>query len=316
MSFFRVIVNLFQFNRTNWKAVSLCAATAIIFWFFSALNKNYQTNLRFPVQFNFDRERFIPVEALPENVFMNVSGNGWDLLRKSVGFRVPPMILSLDRPTEVKKVVGSTLPALLAGQLGNLQINYVVTDTLYLNIDPIDEHLFKVAVDDSEITFREGYGRLSPIVVLPDSIKLTGPEKILHELPGKLVIKISDKEINENYREEIEVPVGNDHLIQRNPPVVEVIFEVGEFDEIDHKIKLELSDVRNKRVNVVRDSVKCTLYLPRNKIEDLRNLQPPLVATISVGELTKGNHFLMPQVHGLPTYAKLTSIDSVALKLY
>ncbi|MBZ0247597.1 MAG: hypothetical protein K8H85_16765, partial [Cyclobacteriaceae bacterium] len=96
MNFFRVISNLFHFNRTNWKALSLCLLAALVFWFFNALNKDYSTNLRFSVNFLFDQERYVAVEPLPKEVFMNVSGNGWDLLRKSLGVNLPDMNIPLE----------------------------------------------------------------------------------------------------------------------------------------------------------------------------------------------------------------------------
>lgn len=316
MSVFRVIVNLFQFNKTNWKAVSLCMAAAAIFWLFNALNKNYQTNLRFPVEFHYDQDRFIPVKPLPESVFMNVSGNGWDLLRKTLGFQLPALALSLDRPTEVKKVVGSTLPALLAGQLGSLEVNYVVTDTLYLDFDPVDEHRFKLVVDASGITFDKSFGRLSPIVVLPDSIRLRGPKSIIHALPDSIVITLKPEQINDNYRREVEIDVPHGELINRTPPIAEVMFEVGEFVEVDHYLKLSV--VRKEggpRLNLVRDSVRCRVLLPAGHVAEFV-AQESVQALLDVSNIKKGETKLLPSVVGLPPHARLTAIDSVSVRLY
>lgn len=317
MSVLRVIFNVFQFNRTNWKAVSLCFVAAVVFWIFSALNKDYKTNLRFPVRFEFDRDRFIPVDPLPENVAMNVSGNGWDLFRKSLGFRLPPLVISLDRPTEVKKVVGSTLPALLAGQLGSLQINYVVTDTLYVHIDPIDAHRFKVVVDTSAITFKSGYGRMSPIVVLPDSVELEGPRSILHELPDSISVRIPEQRMSQNYKEEVEVMVPHSELIKRNPPTVEVIFEVGEWIEVAGSVRLELINPPvNKGVSLVKDSISCSFRVPKREEENFRAALNNVVAELDVAGIGKGETRLLPKVSGLPRYAKLLRADSIAIKLY
>ncbi len=317
MSFFRVIVNLFHFNRTNWKAVTFCFLTALVFWFFNALNKDYSTNLRFGVNFQFDQDRYIPVDPLPEAVFMNVSGNGWDLLRKSLGMNKPEMNIPLDRPTEVKKIVGSTLPALIAGQLGNLQINHVVTDTLYLSVDPLEKKKVKVSVDPSAFTFSDGFGRLSPIVVLPDSILLEGPKRLLDNHPDSILLEINEDDISSDFREEIEVSVPNTALIKRNPEVVEVIFEVVEWVEISTKIKLEIQNTPiNIRTSLVKDSVQCRIRLPKNQQEVFGQTVGGQVATIDLKGIRRGVKKLAPIVSGLPKHATLLQVDSVSVKLY
>ena len=113
MNIFRVISNLFRFNRTNWKAVALCFFAALIFWLFSSLNKDHTTNIRFPLHFEFDNDRYVPV-AIPHHVSLNVSGNGWDLLRKSLGVRLPVLNVALDKPTDVSKIPGNTLLPLVS----------------------------------------------------------------------------------------------------------------------------------------------------------------------------------------------------------
>lgn len=315
MSFFRVIINLFHFNRTNWKAVTLCLLTALVFWFFNALNKNYSTNLRFSVNFLFDQERYIPVEPLPEAVFMNVSGNGWDLFRKSLGVNMPDMNIPLERPTEVKKIVGSTLPALLAGQLGNLQINHVVTDTLYLSLDPKGRRKVKATVDPLKFSFANGYGRLSPVVLLPDSVLLEGPKSVLEGLPDSILLEIKDNKISKDFRKEIEVVVPNGDLIGRSPSTVEVIFEVVEWIEVSKKIRLEIENPpATSRLNLVKDSVMCVIQIPKSQMEDIEGGEQK--ALLDLKGVKRGGRKILPRIVGLPTNARLLQVDSISIKLY
>ena len=134
MSFIQSIFNLLRFNSRNWKAVGLCIFAATVFWFFNALNKNYTTNINLPLVFDFDRERYIPIRPLPEVVRFNVTGVGWNLFRRSVGLKFPPLVVPLPQPSDVKKIVGSTLPALVSNQPEGFAINFVLTDTLHVAI--------------------------------------------------------------------------------------------------------------------------------------------------------------------------------------
>jgi hypothetical protein len=315
VNLFRVIVNLFRFNRTNWKAVALCFLTASVFWLFNALNKNYSTNVRFPLLFEFDQAKFVPGRPLPRDIYLNVSGNGWDLFRKSLGVKLPLLTIPLERPAEVRKIVGSTMPPLLAGQVGNLKINHVVTDTLYLTIEPKDSGRYKLVIDSKGITFKKGYGRISPIVVLPDSVRLEGPRSILHTLPDSLLLVLPEKKLSGNFREEIEVAVADNEFIKSNPPVVEVIFEVGPVMEVQKKIKLELLNVPTAiKVTQQTDSIACQVRIPKNREEDFRSLTT-LKAIVNLKEFKKGEKRMLPIVQGLPPYVELLRTDSIKIKL-
>ncbi|MEQ9413525.1 MAG: hypothetical protein RIF39_06825, partial [Cyclobacteriaceae bacterium] len=301
MNFFRVIINLFHFNRTNWKAVTLCLLTALVFWFFNALNKDYSTNLRFAVNFQFDQERYVPVEPLPKAVFMNVSGNGWDLLRKSLGVNLPDMNIPLERPTEVKKIVGSTLPALLAGQLGNLQINHVVTDTLYLTLDPREKRKIRVTVDPNNFLFADGFGRLSPIVVLPDSVLLEGPKSVLDKLPDSVLLELNEEGIKKDFREEVEVKILREDLLKRTPEAVEVIFEVVEWVDVNKAVNLIVENVPgNSRFSLVKDSVQCLIQVPKSQLEDFNEAVGQPVAILDLKGVRKGDRRVLPKIQGLP----------------
>jgi hypothetical protein len=313
MRIFQVINKLFRFNRANWKAVVLCFFTAFIFWLFSALNKNHTTNINFPIQFEYDKSRYMPVLE-PRHVSLNVSGNGWDLLRKSVGLRLPILMIPLDKPSEIRKIPGSTLLALVSGQLNSLQINYAVGDTLDLQIDLKDSHKFRLMADLNNITYKSGFGRISPVVILPDSVEIEGPKSILHDFPDTILLSLSENRLSENFREEAEVVVPNTELIKRNPPVVEVRFEVGQVEEITWNLKLQFLNKKAAAVIEAPDSVTCYLVVPKNHGRDIL-LQTQARAIVDLSGLPKGKSILMPATEGLSPMVQLVRIDSVHLEL-
>jgi hypothetical protein len=317
VSFFRVINNLFKFNRTNWKAVSLCFLAATVFWLFRALNKNYDTNIRFPLQFEFDQHRFVPSGPLSRDVYVNVNGKGWDLLRKNLTLKLPAVVIPLERPVDVKKIVGSSLPPLLASQLGNLKINHIVTDTLYLSFEPKDSIRMKVVVDQNRVTYKSGMGRTSPIVVLPDSVELTGPKSLIHRLPDSILVSLPEKKLGANFREQVEIKIEKDEFIRRKPPVVEVMFEVGEVMEIEQKLKLELINIPvAARVNLGKDSILCWVRVPRSRVSEYNQSARQAKAVLDLTDARSGARKALPIIIGLPSYASVIRADSIRLRLY
>jgi hypothetical protein len=315
VSIFRVLNNLFQLNRTNWKALSLCFVAATVFWLFNALNKNYSSNIRFPLKFEFDHQKFAPARALPHDVYINVSGKGWDLLRRNLGFRLPVVTIPLDHPSETKKIVAGSLPPLVASQLGNLKIIHIVTDTLFLSIEPTDSVRIKVVADLSEVKYNDEYGRVSPVVILPDSVQLTGPRSLIAAMADSIILRIGPQKLTSNFREQFEI--SESELIRRNPPVVEIIFEVGEVTTIRTSIKLELVNIPNaSRVNLGSDSIMASLQVPRTRMADFSEASGRIRAILDLQDSRSGAKKLLPTLTGVPTYAKIIKMDSVRLRMY
>jgi len=317
MNFIRVFVNLFQFNRTNWKAVALCFIAAAIFWLFNAFNKNYSTNLRFPLRFDYSREKFIPLDNLPRDVRVNVSGNGWDLFRKSIGIKLPDLSISLPKPTEVKIIVASSLTPSFSEQLGSgLRINYIVNDTLRLQIDELDSHQFKLFVDLSQVTFREGYGRVSAVVVIPDSVKLIGAKSLLHQMPDSIALILPKSELDDRFKKEIEIVIPNRESITRSASVASVMFEVGSVEKIDAYITTTLVNANRSFKQTFIDSVKVSFRIPKAQVATFNDDRHLIVAIAQMKNKPKGMYRLQPTLTGLPKYLEVLAIDSVSVKVY
>lgn len=310
MSFVNSILNFFRFNKKNWKAVVLCLFAATVFWFFNALNKSYSANINFPVAFDYDKENFVPVKALPTSIRMNVSGLGWDLFRKSSGLKVPPLVIPLERPNEVRKIVGSTLPPLFSTQLEGLQINFVLTDTVYVDIDERIKKKFKLAVSSPWQFLHPNFGFIHDITISPDTVWIEGPRKIINELPEVLNLSLPEKNIDSDFIGEVEVSLSNDHLLRRDPPVVHVSFDVEKLMEVQDRLSLSLLNTpANVKPKVEVTEVNCTYRLPVSLVKSFSS--DSLTAVIDLATLTEGETKIIPSVIGLPKQARLVKIDTV-----
>jgi len=252
---------------------------------------------------------------VPQSVVLNVSGNGWELLRNSLGVKVLPLEINLEHPTEVKKIVASTLPPLFSGQLTALEIHHVLSDTLYVSVEPNDIHDFNVKADLSRISFRSGYGRISPITISPDTIRLTGPKSIIHSLPDSITVVASQERISANYEDEIEVMVPS--KVERNPPMIHVSFEVGELVEVEKTFKLDFEHTPLRaRLSLAKDSILCKLLVPKRDESNLNELFKDVKAVVDLTNLSKGESKLVPNLIGLPSYVHITSLDTLRLTRY
>lgn len=314
MSFLNSIFNILRFNRRNWKAVVLCVFTATVFWFFNALNKDYTTNTNFPLTFDYDNGNFIPVGGLPQSVRLNVTGNGWELFKRSTGVKLDPLRIPLERPAEVKKIVGNGLTFAFANQLTGLKINHVLSDTLYLDLEPKAGRWIKLAVDSIQYNLKEGFGLTSETAVMPDSTYIVGPKRLVEKIKEPVMLNIPQRNIDEHYIENIEVELPFQEVISREPPAVSVMFNVEKMITVQDSISLSIENIPAS-VSEVMNSRKLpvVLSIPESFMEELK--MDSVKAVLDLEDFEGGTAKILPRVDGLPPYSTVVKIDSVIVKL-
>lgn len=313
MKLLRVISNLLRFDRTNWKAFALCLFAAAVFWIFNALNKNYSTNLPLPLRVEFDETRYAAAEAIPSQLTVNINGIGWELLRKNLGQKVPVVTLPLERPADVHRIPGTALVPQVVSQLGALQLNYVVLDTLRLSIEPKVSRKIKLAVNLEGLTFKKNLGRISPVVVLPDSLILEGPKSYIDAVGETLPLNVVGKRIGGHYRESLEVLFEHSEFISRNPPVAEVMFEVGPITRLSLQLAITLP--RNTGLISDQDSITCSMIIPQRNAAQFATDHSLMTVSLPPIKLEKGDSArVLPVIAGVPAYANEIHIDSILVR--
>lgn len=314
MSILNSIFNILRFNRRNWRAVVLCIFTATVFWFFNALNKTYTTNISFPLAFDYDNENFMPVEGLPSNVRLNVTGNGWELFKRSTGVKMDPLQIPLERPGDVKKIVGSGLKFSFTNQLNGLQINHVLSDTIYLDLEPRIGRWIMLAIDSVQYNIKEGYGLASDIAVMPDSTYVVGPKRVIERIKEPIQLNIPQRNIDEHYIANIPVELPFEELITIEPPAVSVMFNVETMVRVQDSIGLEIVNIPPSVSDVMNTSkIPVTLSIPESFMQGLE--MDSVKAVLDLKNFTGGTAKIQPSVAGLPPYSSVIKIDSVIVRL-
>jgi hypothetical protein len=237
-SILRGLKRLFTSDQKNWKVVALCVLGATTFWFFNALNKDYATRINYPVEFVFDEEGVVVVEELPERVSIVVSGGGWNLLRKTLWFNINPIQVLLENPTAQRYITKASLTSIVADQLNELRLQYVVTDTLYLHIDEELSKKVALVIDSAGISLEQDHRIVSPVEVTPDSVLFTGPSSFINNLADSILLYVPYKQLNKSFNEQIELSQLESDIIQVQPELVQVQFEVARFTRAEKQVRI------------------------------------------------------------------------------
>jgi hypothetical protein len=280
----------------------------------NALNKTYTTNISFPLAFDYDEENFMPVDGLPKYVRLNVTGNGWELFKRSTGVKLDPLQIPLERPAEVKKIVGSGLTFAFTNQLNGLEINRVLNDTLYLDLEPRIGRWIKLSVDSIQYNIKGGYGLTSDIAIVPDSTYIVGPKRIVEKIKEPVMLDIPQRNIDEHYIENIEVELPFQLVVSREPASVSVMFNVEEMITVTDSIRLVVENIPPSVSDVMNSGkLPVTLSIPNSFIKGL--VMDSVKAVLDLKTFSGGTAKILPRVEGLPPYSHVVKIDSVIVRL-
>ena len=264
-------ISKFKFPRfkkpANLKVVVLCLSTAATFWLFNALNKEYDTSLRYPVEWGFDREDYVVIDELPDKIQMNVKGLGWNLVRATMGLKVQSLNINLSAPSLQKKIPGLSLTNDVAEELENLILNYIIDDTLYLNIDQRGTRSFAVYIDSTNVDLSENYRITSPINYNVDLVEMEGPLSMLKRVPSdSFLVHLTANQINGDFNEEVEFVVDRQDLFTFRPAAMQVSFGVSEYTATQTTAQVDLMDFPDNSDFYIVDTTANIIYTV--KVED------------------------------------------------
>lgn len=242
---------LLPVSNEKLKVVALCIVTATTFWFFNALNDNYTTRISYPIKFIYKDSSLVVVNELPDNVKINVSGGGWNLLRKTFWFTIDPVEIQLDDPVNEKYFLGASLYASIADQLNEVQLNFIETDTLVVDIDSVKSHKAEIAFDSSKVSLAEGFRIISAITFSTDSVEFTGPARFIQTIPNTITLSSEKEKIERDFSEEITFSTFGSSLVNRNPVDVEVQFKVAKFITQELMLPFEFKNTPEDSANFV-----------------------------------------------------------------
>ncbi|TDB65367.1 hypothetical protein EZE20_10365 [Arundinibacter roseus] len=195
----------------------------------TALNKdNYSLRLDYPIHFQFDESQFIPVQPLPKTVSVNVSGDGWNLLRKSwLTFVESPVEYKVINPLKASVINSTSLTDQIAEHFPDVKVNYIIADTFELGFERKISRIIPVRVDSLSIDLRPGFVISSLINVSPSLISVEGPASEVSNFPDTIRVQVPASKIQNNYDENLSMNIPYLPLVEVSHSSVFVSFEVA-----------------------------------------------------------------------------------------
>ncbi len=221
-----------------------------IFWLLNQLEKEYETDVTFPVRYiNFPEDKIL-VNDLPKHFDIRVQGYGYKLVEYKISNTFLPFVIDVNSLTlrlhsrqDYVKLYSLTrnLSDKIEQQISSeLQILSIQPDTLFFDFaDRINKRvpvLSKInAIPATQYMIKNG------VEINPDSITISGANPIIDTIQQVFTQKIELNNLNKDYSN--QVPLQKINHVDFSDKEVEILISVEKFTEGNIKVPIELKNV-------------------------------------------------------------------------
>ena len=297
--------------------VVLCVAAATTFWVLNALNKdNYSTIVDYPVQWEYDQKNFIPVKSLPNSIQIEISGNGWDLLRKYFKIGGTPYLIQLNSPAEKKYLLTADLKRSLGEFITPTQLQNVIGDTIHYQIDRIVTKTLRPVLDTLGYSLDKNIALEGKVNFIPDQLEITGPSSVLEAFDGKYPVALNATKINSDYSGKVPLTVDESltKLVQLKQKEIQVSFSVLTYLEGNKRLKIRKVNFPNTVSLPNEELVPVLSYLIEEaNLPQLKDLK--FEAILDYRKRNRADSTLQLEVSPNPNFLKEVRISPPQIKL-
>ena len=297
--------------------VVLCVAAATTFWVLNALNKdNYSTIVDYPVQWEYDQKNYIPVKSLPNSIQIEISGNGWDLLRKYFNISGTPYLIQLNSPAEKKYLLTADLKRSLGEFITPTQLQNVIGDTIHYQIDRIVTKTLRPVLDTLGYSLDKNIALDGKVNFIPDQLEITGPSSVLEAFDGKYPVALNASKINSNFSGKVPLTVDESlaKLIQLKQKEIQVSFSVITYLEGNKRLKIKKLNFPNTVSLTNEELVPVLTYLIEEaNLPQLKDLE--FEAILDYRKRNRADSTLQIEINPNPNFLKEVRISPPQIKL-
>lgn len=219
------------------KILFYCFIAGFFIWIFNELNNKSNATILYPIDFKYDNsDELFVVNPPPEFIEISINGTGWNLLRNLLKLNVRTAEYKISRPSQTKFLISNSLIPNISESLEGVSLNYVVTDSIFFNIEMKSNKNLSVKVDSSKILFKNNFERVSNIYLSHNQIKVEGPQSYIKSIDDNYTIVLENQNIDSDFSDEIKIEGLNDYLTI-HPDRINVSFEVAEFVKEEVSLK-------------------------------------------------------------------------------
>jgi YbbR domain-containing protein len=204
-------------------------AVGCLLWLSVNLRETYQITVAVPLTIDDIPAGMAIRTPVPSTLQVRYRGDGWRLAAILMG-PDPHLVIPLSSlpPGRRAITINEVLDRLPVN--AGVQILDMIPDTITVALDRYAER--RVAVEpDCVFSFRDGYGQVGEVTIVPESVTIGGAETLLAEISSWKTEPTTFRDLKSPVDAEVNLAQGGTSLIACMPPVVRIRMNVQPFAE-------------------------------------------------------------------------------------
>ena len=273
-------------------------------WVFVTFSGEHSYNFHFPIEFTNIPQGYAISNVSDQEVVVELRGLGWELAKMTFG-RNPHFHVSVQNRSGSQSIT-------LRNAIDNnswlstaVEVNEISPDNVYFRMEKVKTKVVPIKAD-VWLEFSKGYGLVSPVEIVPDTVEISGPESLVNSIDTVKTIRKIFEDVERGGTHKVALAnVDNLELTKSN---IDVSFDVQKIvdKEIDG-IPVEIQNIPpSKDLTLLPGKID---VIVRGGINKLGKITPEdIKASIKFSQALKDTlGYVIPHVE-LPEYMELIDI--------
>jgi|SRR5690554_225374 len=302
------LLNKYKNNRL--KLFLFFLLVAGIFWVLTKFSREFTTSMVATIDYQSIPETAALAKDNPKELSFDLTANGFEILfykfkKPSLNIQVADYYqkdkggFTLSR-NEVLKLISNSFNRYL--EVKNLSL-----DQLNVKLDRIVLKKVKVK-PKTDIAFKNGFKALDSIVLIPDSVTISGPESSLKSIKFVKTKTLTLKNIDKNISETVAIISPADEVVAIKPSSVNLQWTVAEFSQGKFNLPVEVINLPpGKELKLVPQIVSVTFDIALQEFAGITMENFKVVCDYS--QRNKEENFMLPKLIKKPDGAVNIAIE-------
>ncbi|MBL4707328.1 MAG: hypothetical protein JKY48_02680 [Flavobacteriales bacterium] len=288
-----------------------CLMISTFFWFLSSLSKSYTTNLTIPLEYTSYNKSFILTEDPVQNITIQVSGNGFELLGEQMRLNRNSIRVDLSKAGQLSTYRSGIATSILENEIYNsldkdLRLERILLDSIHFKTDRRVERMLSV-IPKLDLSFESSFNLIGEVLIKPKLIKVSGAKERMDTLKYLITQEIKREDISDSLK--IIYDFSKDETLNGltiEPSKIEILIPVEKFTEkvFDVPISTDGSDVS---IRTFPNKVKAVFLVPLSNYEQLT--ESVIEAKVKINGNLRDKKTLQVKLIGTPSFARLLRIE-------
>ena len=201
----------------------------VLVWLSAVMREQFQATVSVPLSIENIPQGSAVSSPVPRQLELKVRGDGWQLALLMLGSHPTltfswPSLQGRHRAISYNDVLDRI--ALRPG----IQLTNMEPDSVYIELERSVEKKVPV-IPDLTVSFREGYGQVGPITVVPETVAIAGAESVLRDIHAWKTAHTTFSELTAPVTADVPLAAPASYLLALTPPKVRIGIQVDLFAE-------------------------------------------------------------------------------------